>query len=371
VNLLALAAALASIGIGPGPPLQSHDMAVGFTNTTQKAPVVVDPVQAAALESAIDPGGIERFAIQWRLAQPSPSAPPNLDEYDRDLFQPAIDAGLKPLIVLIAAPPWAWGDGKCDPHIAQAKGFCSMPPGDDPADLGSWAAFVRAVAARFGPRSAGIEIWNEENGGGFWTSADGPDPHQYANVLCTAAGAVHQASPGTPVILGGLATSFETDATHISAPEFLNSLYEDPDNDIRGCMDGIGVHPYPGQRPPATIGSPFLTKLAAIREVRAANGDDHPLWITEFGYWTGSPGGVTPGEQAAGLACAVRMAAGMPDVAAFVVHDLVDRGPAQISTGTFGVYANPAAGVAVPKPAAAALGELLRGGRPIPPAPPC
>src|SRR5436190_14915588 len=127
-------AALASVGLGPGPPVHSHPLAVGFTNTTQKAPPVVDPAQAAALEAAIDPGGIERFAIQWRLAQPSPSSPPNLDEYDRALFQPAVAAGLKPLIVLIAAPPWAWGDGQCDQRIAQSKGFCTMPPGDDPTD---------------------------------------------------------------------------------------------------------------------------------------------------------------------------------------------------------------------------------------------
>jgi polysaccharide biosynthesis protein PslG len=369
VNLVALLGAVASL---LNPQAQSGaGLEVGFTNTTQKPPAVVPPQQAAALEEAIAPGGLMRFSIQWRVAQPDEGGPIDLDTVDRQLVQPALSHGLRPLVVLIAAPEWAWGSGECDRGVTYGKGFCTMPPGDDPENLEHWREFVAAVANRWRGKLAGIEIWNEENGAGFWSEVGGPDPAQYADVLCTAYDAVRSVDPSTPVIMGGLAASFATDARHISAPEYLAQLYEDPDHKLTDCTSALTVHAYPVQHPADASDSPFLRKLTEIRAVRDAHDDGaRHIWITEFGYWTGGSDGVSLTEQAAGLSCGVRLAAAMPDVDALVIHDLVDRGPPYSTEGSFGVFAEPIPGAVVAKPAAFALDSLLGRSGGIPP-PPC
>lgn len=374
-TLLALfAAASALLGPPGGAAERERPLAVGFTNTTQNQPPVATGAQAAAAEAAVAPGGLMRFSIQWRLAQPRPGAPFDFARYESGVLEPALARGLRPLAVLSGAPEWAWGDEECDPVASGGRGYCLMPPGTDPESLEGWADFVAEVARRYGDDLAAIEIWNEQNAGGFWNTTDGPDAAHYATVLCTAYGAVREVDPDLPVIMGGLATSFETDPRHVSAPEFLDAVYALGEPDVRECMDGIGVHPYPHQERPDVIASPFLASLAAVRAVRDDRDDaGRPLWLTEFGYFTGGPSGVPEAGQAWGLACSVRLAAAMPDVEAFVIHDLIDRGPVSSAEGSYGVYrAPPGAAPPPPKPAAIAL-RLLLGDGPgaIDPAPPC
>src|SRR5688500_14329841 len=221
----------------------------GFTNVARNAPPVASGETIAGEQARIAPGSVMRFTIQWRLVQPTPDAPLDWALYDRDIVRTALAEGLRPLVVVAAAPEWAWGDGVCAPENLAARGYCYMPPGDDPRSLTAWGDWVAAVAKRYGDDAVALEVWNEPNGGGFWNTTERPDPEHYARVLCEAYDAVSAVSPDLPVVSGGLATSFDTDARHVSAGEFLTGLYGATDS--RRCMDGIGIHPYPRQDSPA------------------------------------------------------------------------------------------------------------------------
>jgi hypothetical protein len=357
---------LAGCGADSGPdpgPGERRVQNFGFTNVASNDPPVAPGGVIAASQAKIAPESVMRFTIQWRIVQPQPGAPFDFTRYDEEIVESALAEGLKPLIVVSAAPEWAWGDEQCDPVNLRARGYCIMPPGQDAASLAAWRAFVTEVARRYADDAVAIEIWNEPNAGGFWNTLDRPDPAHYADLLCHGHDAINGVAPDLPVVSGGLATSFATDDRHVAASDFLAQLYQAVD--FASCADGIGVHPYPGQEPPEDPDAPFHQRLDELRAIREENGDHLPLWITEFGYSTRGTGAISEEAQAQHLACAVAEAAAMPDVRSFVVHTLIDRGTAALAELSFGVLRTPQPGLAPePKPAADALTRALSGPRP-------
>jgi len=126
---------------------------------------------------------------------------------------------------------------------------------------------------------------------------------------------------------------------------FLRALYA---AGIKGYYDGLSVHFY-------TL---VLGSLRAIHETQLANGDNTPLWLSEFGWTSCWPkyrtqqeqGCVTPAVQAANLSNTYRSLARTPWVAAEVMYKL------QGSTGEdFGVLS----ATGVRKPSFTALAEVF------------
>jgi hypothetical protein len=148
-----------------------------------------------------------------------------------------------------------------------------------PTDIGAYAAYVRAIVARYGPDGAfwrmhpalqpqpitAIEIWNEENGI-YWQPL--PNPNSYSRLYQAARAAAHAADPRIEAIVGGLA---------VPADAFLKQLLTGSAGKSLP-VDAVALHPY---------GLTFASELAQVTAARSlldAIGDvNTPLDITEFG----------------------------------------------------------------------------------------
>ncbi len=147
-----------------------------------------------------------------------------------------------------------------------------------------YAAYAAAFAARYGRSGRfwrahpGIpaepvdvyEIWNEPDRGAFWF----PDPNagQYADLYLRARDAIAAVQPAARVIVGGLSNPVAFVPAMLAARP-----------DLRGHVDGLGIHPYSAT--PVGV-------LATVRSVRALlrslGMPGMPLYVTEFG-WTTRP----------------------------------------------------------------------------------
>ena len=159
--------------------------------------------------------------------------------------------------------------------------------------------------------------------------------------------------------------------------EFLAELYR---RGIAGSYDGLAIHPYNEWRAPDDRWQEqwrqftFLPGIDAIRNVQRANGDDTPLWVTEFG-WTTSTGGwasvpgpstiVTEQQQAQYIETAFARLAEMPYVRSAVVYNLRNRAEGRrgwrpnVFNDNFGLVGRDF----TPKPAYWALQRALGGNR--------
>src|SRR2546421_4877322 len=104
---------------------------------------------------------------------------------------------------------------------------------------------------------------------------------------------------------------------NISEPDFATAMFADG---AGRYMDGISVHPYPNI--PQDLY--FRQGLDQIRAAMSAAGVRLPIWITEVGITTTGPTAVTEQQQADLEVQLLNEARGMPDVAAFYVHNLTE-----------------------------------------------
>lgn len=309
----------------------------GFNDDAAKSGAIT-PAQEADLVARAG-ATIERIPLAWGWI-----------EYERGRFDWSVYDGLyaayqargiRPLWAVQSPSGWA-AQGTCPAALPN----CVLPP--KPEYDGDWRSFLTLLAARY-PGSAAIEVWNEPNSALYWGGA--PDPVRYAQVVRLARDGVRAADPSMPVVLGGLADV--EGAAGIPAAAFLSALYA---QGIAGVVDGIGYHPYAAL--PDTAGG-LRRIVQRVRAVRDAAGDRTPLWITETGasqvgevHYPAYDGAA----QATGLATIYRELAAMPDVAAIVLHRLIDAPAGNGLESGFGlVGAN-----LVPKPAYCAI-ALLRG----------
>ena len=289
---------------------------------------------------------ISRVTFDWRAVEAERDRY-RLDRYDA-MYRELRRRGLRPLWVMLAAPPWAWEPSAT---CVRAKlSLCNFPPARASQD--EWREIVSLVAERY-PQSAGIEIWNETNLRLFWTP--GPDPRRYTELLRDAYAAAKAQNPSIPVIGGGLSNLSRTSERGVALRDFLRAVYRFGG---RGSMDGIGLHAYP-----TAEGSPDWLGQAVddARAARDSAGDEErPLWITEIGVSTTGARAVSDKLQAEMLKGAYNRAAKMDDVRAFVVHTLIEppRGEGDGETG-FGVLRHDL----VAKPAYCLLARLAGQGR--------
>jgi hypothetical protein len=218
----------------------------------------------------------ERFEIAWDLVEPTQGRF-DFAATDRKVAAAARN-GIDVLGLVVRSPNWA----------ASTPGQPFSPP-RDPA---TYAAFLRTLIGRYGPRGSfwtanpGIprhpvrhwQIWNEPNisinfvGVASW-------PRTYARLLRAAYRAVHSADSGARVVMAGLANFSWRD---------LSKAYK---AGVRGSFDVAAVHPFSGR----ASNSVKITRLN--RDVMNRNGDRRkPIWLTEL-TWSSAKGRKTPLTQ--------------------------------------------------------------------------
>ncbi len=280
------------------------------------------PRQIARLASGAG-AEILRFTIDWSFVEPVQ------DVWDRtqwarytDAYQALVDEGIKPLIGISTAPPWARDFGV--PQLCGTSLACTYPP--RPEMTHEWAEFAGEVARRF-PRTAAIEIWNEPNHSGFWKPT--PQPERYASLVSAAYDAIKAERPRIAVLAGALAGADTTridpvGTSVISINEFLSRAYVAPQG-IAGKMDGISFH-QASQKIRFGEDSQLALAFQGARAARRTHDIRRtPLWITEFGLSTTDGDHVDQPVQADALLRAYRKVITMRDVGAFVIHTLGDR----------------------------------------------
>ena len=115
--------------------------------------------------------------------------------------------------------------------------------------------------------------------------------------------AVRAYSPNTAVVTAGLAPTGNHEGISVDDRAFLQQMYQ---AGLAGYTDvKIGIHPYSWGNPPDLLccdniegqgwdDKPqffFLQTIYDYSNIIAANGDNAPMWVTEFGWatWEGFP----------------------------------------------------------------------------------
>src|ERR1700677_2439021 len=129
-----LATALCTVG---APPAAAAEPGVNLTGTA--------PSQITAI-GALGTHWVRMFATWPDLEPPRGTLAANWMNYYEQTFR-SLPHGSKVILAVVDTP--AWETGSSNEHTP-------------PASAGDYAAFVGALAQRFGPRVAAYEIWNEE-----------------------------------------------------------------------------------------------------------------------------------------------------------------------------------------------------------------
>ncbi len=293
---------------------------------------------------------MRRLFVPWVYVQPNRTTW-NWGPFDAAYAQ-QLAAGLRPLLVAVAAPCWAALNGWCS-----AAGEAPPAPRFD----NDWSRYVGLLASRY-PQAIGIEIWNEPNLSALFEPR--ADPARYTTLLHEAYTAIKSVRPTMPVISGGLFNSPGV-GNVVSGPvgtgdqTFLSSMYA---SGAKAYMDGIGAHPYPWTATPTWDTAAAASSIDRLRAARNAAGDSSkPIWVTEAGESTATDVnglvGVTPAQQASDVTQLVRYFGAQPDIPVALVDRLVDASPSQGIEAGFGVYTQ---GLE-PKPVACALSALWHG----------
>jgi hypothetical protein len=169
-----------------------------------------------------------------------------------------------------------------------------------PTDDSAYAAFAKAVAARYGEHGSFwaqhpklpyypariFEVWNEENTSSYWST--GPSARQYARLYIAARAAIKAVDPAASVIVGGLAgPNIAFNLQQDGPAQFVQQMLAAQPG-LRGHIDGFGLHPY------APTAQDSVEWVVHFRQVLDSLGEGSaPIDITEFGW----PAGAGPARE--------------------------------------------------------------------------
>jgi hypothetical protein len=222
--------------------------------------------------------------VRWSGIEPDKGA------YDGErmdaIVEASSEAGIKVLLTVIDAPPWA-RDGE--------------PGTGPPKDVQDMAQFVGAMAARYRGKVRAYEIWNEQNVKHSWEGQP-LSAESYVELLRAAYGAIRASDPEAIVVSGEWA---------IDDRAYLQEMY---DAGLKDVCDAVGAHPAGYANPPDVLYTGgdynpdrayddhptffFRNTMEDYYGIMVANGDaEKRIWATEFGW--GTPDGldmeVSPG----------------------------------------------------------------------------
>jgi hypothetical protein len=221
-----------------------------------------------------------RLPMNWASIEPnSPlSAEPDWSGWDNQV-EMAAEAGLRVMPFIAGTPEWVAPE-QMDLPVRTAF------------QRSSWARFLRDVGNRYGPE--GIfwsehsklnylpvdlwEVWNEEN---IVSYANEPNPEEYAKLIRISGRALHQAAPGTNVILGGLFGRPLQVPPNVASGDFLNRVYAA--GNVKQYFDGVGLHPY------VADAKAMGAQIRNLRRIMRVHHDGHkPIYLTELGWGSAS-----------------------------------------------------------------------------------
>jgi len=199
-----------------------------------------------------------RLHVQWKYWEPNGPLADVVDNGSRRSTDRAVQlargAGAKVIVMVYNAPAWAAARTSSE--------------GSTPRDPAEYAAFVRRLAAHYRGQVEAYEVWNEPDLQRFW--AGGPNPTAYTALLRAAYPAIKAGDPSAKVVFGGLSWDYAG---------FLGRAYA---AGAKGFFDVMAVHPYQSAAPNAT----WRTWYGQARQTMLQNGEDKPVWFTEWGYNT-------------------------------------------------------------------------------------
>lgn len=261
---------------------------------------------------AMAAGGVRwaREDFRWDMLEPTKGT---FDWRRSDsLMAGASAAGVDVLAILTYSSKWASSD-------PSGAGSIYFPP----RGAADYAAYARAVVARYGPGGAfwatrpdlrprpltAVEMWNEP--WGWWNWKSGVDPVRYASLAYAAGVAVKAENPGVKVLIAGDLLQVRTDGAIV--PWIDNVLAAEPR--LAAVTDAYSVHPYPYPRQQSPLVDHAdrrwdYSRVELIRSATTARGAARPIWMTELGWSTADTAdSVTEAQQATFLRDAVTRAA--------------------------------------------------------------
>lgn len=269
---------------------------------------------------------IIRVDVGW-----APLEPETKGRYNRDylrrvdrLVAGAERRGLRLLLSFSDTPCWASSAPRARKARCRGRWWERDVQRYLPVRAADYADALAFVARRYGNRVDAWEMWNEPNLTYFLR---GPDKAaRYAALVRAAYKRAKPVARNVTFLAGALS---EADTA------FAEALYR---SGIAGSFDAFSIHPYSHDASPLDPRDDefrdvsFARGVPAIRDVMVRNGDDKPLWLTEFGWTTirerGSRpwrNGVDPARQAAYVRQALAHTERWPYVPVIVYYNLVDR----------------------------------------------
>jgi len=185
------------------------------------------------------------------------------------IFQAASQVGITIEPILMWTPQWAGGGALLT----------------DPPSAAEMQAFAQAFAQRYDPViRRGVEIWNEEDGGKYFTGSAATYVSQILNPAYTG---IKSVDSSIPVILGG--TGSDTDGS------FLQAVIS-----AGGHFDIAAFHNYSGSE---------ITQAQSYQTILDSAGrSGTPIWLGEYGSESGTSSQVTLIQQVLGQSSPIAMA---------------------------------------------------------------
>ncbi|MEH1166521.1 hypothetical protein V6V47_14160 [Micromonospora sp. CPCC 205539] len=275
---------------------------------------------------------IVRIELDWWYVEDYRGSVLRWDRID-PLVMAAKARGMRVLLILAYAPPWANGNHNV-PKVPVTTWF---PTNDD-----DWKSIVERTAAHFelpefGNTVKAYEVWNEPNMVGSFGNYESDRKTRYWQMVRIANKAVHSACVTCVVVAGGSARGVESPAG--SNPDesavWLDWAYV---NGYGDDFDAVALHPYsewpgPGQSTCATpwsnmFGPPGEAspcgELARVHAVMVRHGDvAKKIWATEIGF-PAQDGTPYVQDARANMVLAVQMWRALSYTGPFIVYNFQD-----------------------------------------------
>lgn len=191
----------------------------------------------------------------------------------------------------------------------------------------AFARWAGEAARRFEGRISRWQVGNEPN-------VINQPPAVYADLLKRTAARVRDAQPKATIVLAGLSPTPDGTLVRLPAVQYVRDLYA---AGCKGVFDVLASHYYSkGLLPSAPDGWGGWPILLRIRGVMEENGDDAPVWITEFGVTTRGPGAAAEQAQVDILKDALRIRPRW--LKRIFWYTAQDFGAQDTSEGGFGAY---------------------------------
>jgi hypothetical protein len=262
-------------------------------------PLATTPKRAALIRRASEGGAqVIRYVVPWVRVERLEGT---YDWTTEDAtYELALQAGLKPVIVLVTAPCWAHPSVPCGPHQVVRP---------DPNYVDEFGDFARAAVERY-PEAAGFEVWNESNLPAFWGGK--PSVRSYQTLLEEVWNRTRDVEPRPTIVYNGL-------TPRQGWKRYLRTSYEQLG--AGAFADVTALHPYVGRHGSKRVRGQLQFARRTLKAAQAPN----RIWFTEFGWSTNPKATAAVGEQGqAKRTVATLELARKAHVAVAVIHRLQD-----------------------------------------------